>query len=196
MREAVDALTQAWRHVETLPQGTDDLRGFQTRKLVAHVISWIHGQVSPVGGFKSTVGGPQLNEPMPGMCSSGQLNEHIRELPASESSAVWLFLARIERLCLSERRVWEVADKFRTQPMPSGFRPIFQMERISQALAMGEVERLPEQVVDLIRDNVNAARELQYALTHDQMGINPEVFQRDDALVGWAAFCSGPNSFR
>src|SRR6266436_2487016 len=43
--KAVNSLIEAWRLADTLPRGKGDLRAFHTRKIVGHVIAWLHQAV-------------------------------------------------------------------------------------------------------------------------------------------------------
>ena len=177
--QAVKSFIEAWRFADTLPLGKEDLRAFHTRKIIGHVITWLLQMVSRDSS--------EFAEPQPGMCSSAELPEKIRELPETESEAVWLFLMQLERELDAGTRASELGGKqvqVTTNPIT---RSLASVELIAQSLANGRVFNLPKQLIECASAMQNAASEVQ-GHNFEISKLSPGSFARNDGLIGTSAF--------
>jgi tetratricopeptide (TPR) repeat protein len=181
--KAIDALIEAWRRADTLPLGKEDLRAFHTRKVVSHVIAWLHQVVGGAGG--------DLTEPQPGMCSTAELPEKIRELPESEPGAVWLFLIRLEReLNAGTRAAGLGAKQVQSTTNPS-VRAMASVELIAESLANGNVSDLPKQLIEVVAAMQKAAHELGVTDLPTVTKLPAGGFGGNDPAIGTPAFLAG-----
>jgi tetratricopeptide (TPR) repeat protein len=181
--KAIDALIEAWRHADTLPLGKENLRAFDTRKLISHVIAWLHQVIGGTGG--------DLTEPQPGMCSTAELPEKIRELPESDPAAVWLFLIRLERELNAGTRAAELGGEQVQATTSPIIRSMASVELIAQSLTTGRVSNLPKQLIESAAAMQTAARDVRDHNLSAIMRLAPGGFVRSDALIGTSAFLAG-----
>jgi len=178
--KGVGRLIEAWRLADTLPLGKEDLRAFHTRKIVGHVIAWLHQAVGGEGG--------DLTEPQAGMCSSVELPEKIRELPQTEPEAVWLFLIRLERELNAGTRAAELGGPQVQATTSRIIRSMASVELIAQSLTSGCVSNLPKQLIESAAAMQTAAGEVRDRNLPAIMKLAPGSFARSDALIGTSAF--------
>jgi tetratricopeptide (TPR) repeat protein len=177
---AINNLIEAWRLADTLPLGKENLRAFHTRKIIGHVIAWLH-QV--VGKHSS-----DFTEPQPGMCSSAELPEEIRELPETESEAVWLFLMRLERELNAGTRAAELGGKQVHATTSLMIRSMASVEGLTQNLVNGCVSDLPRQLIETAAAMQKAASEVRDRELPAILQLVPGGFARNDSLIGASAF--------
>ena len=181
--KAVASLIEAWRLADTLALGKEDLRAFHTRKVVGHVIAWLHQVVGGDGG--------DLTEPNAGICSTAELPEKIRELPETEPEAVWLFLMRLERELNAGTRASELAGKQVEATTSPIIRSMASVELIAQSLRSGHVSNLPKQLIESALAMQAAAGEVRDRDLPAIMKLAPGGFARSDGLIGTSAFLAG-----
>ena len=181
--KAVNSLIEAWRLADTLPLGKEDLRAFHTRKIIGHVIAWLHQVV----GKDSS----DFTEPQPGMCSSAEQPEKIRELPETESEAVWLFLMRLERELSVGTRAAKLGGKRVHATTSLVIRSMASIELIAQSLTSGCVSNLPKDLIHCAAAMQAAASEVRDHNLPTIMKLAPGAFARSDALIGTSAFLAG-----
>ncbi len=177
--KAVDALIEAWRRADSLPLGKEDLRAFHTRKIISHVIGWLHEKVDGSGN--------DFTEPQPGMCSTAELPERIRELPESEPEAVWLLLVRVERALNAGTRAAELVGEGVKATTSAPIRAMYSLEKIARSLDNGQVYNLPAQVIEAVEMMQKAAR----LVPSDNFAINQFPlggFGGNDGLIGAPLF--------
>ena len=177
--KAVGSLIEAWRLADTLPLGKEDLRAFHTRKIIGHVIAWLHQTVGGVRG--------DLGEPQAGTCSSAELPEKIRELPETEPEAVWLFLMRLERELTGGTRAVELGRKQVATTENVIVRSMASVEAIGQSLATGQMSNLPKQLIESAAAMQAAASEVPDH-NFNIRKLAPGGFARTDGLIGTSAF--------
>jgi tetratricopeptide (TPR) repeat protein len=178
--KAIDALIEAWRRADTLPLGKENLRAFHTRKVIAHVIAWLHQVVGGAGG--------DLIEPQPGMCSTAELPEKIRDLPESQPEAVWLFLIRLERELDAGTRAAELGGKKVQSTTNSSVRTMASVELVAQSLVSGNVSDLPEQLIQVIAAIQKSAHDFAVTGLPTVTKLPAGGFGGNDALIGTPAF--------
>jgi tetratricopeptide (TPR) repeat protein len=181
--KAVTNLIEAWRLADALPLGKEDLRAFHARKVIGHVIAWLHQAFGGAGG--------DLAEPHPGMCSSAELPEQIRELPETASEAVWLFLMRLERELSVGTRAAELGREQVHATTSLMIRSMASVELIAQSLTSGCVSNLPKALIHCAAAMQAAASEVRDHNLPEIMKLAPGAFARNDALIGTSAFLAG-----
>lgn len=178
--KAVSSLIEAWRLADTLPLGKEDLRAFHARKIIGHVIAWLHQVV----GRDSS----DFTEPQAGMCSSAELPEKIRELPETESEAVWLFLMRLERELNAGTRAAELGGKQVHAATSLMIRSMASVERLAQNLVNGRVSDFPRQLIETAATMQKAASEVRDRELPAILQLEAGGFARNDSLIGASAF--------
>lgn len=182
--EAIASLIEAWRLVDMLPLGKEDLEAFITRKTVGHVIAWIHGRVTK----EWTV---NLHEPLAGICSSAERPEKMREFPETDSGIIWLMLMRLERVLNAGIRAAELGRKPGIGTTNPATQSVALVEEITQALAAGNVAIFPAKVIALARAINLAAALAPGPLAAAATCVAPEVFHGAEALRGTPVFLAG-----
>ena len=180
--KAVNALIEAWRLADTLPLGKENLRAFHTRKVISHVIAWRHQVIGGAGG--------DLTEPQPGMCSTAELPEKIRELPESQPEAVWLFFIRLERELTGGTRALELGGKKVQSTTSSSVRAMALFEVIAESLVTGNVSELPKHLIEVAAALQKAAHEFAVTDLPAIAKLPAGGFGGNDAAIGTPAFLS------
>lgn len=183
-KDAVGLLIDAWQLADTLAVGKEDLLAFKTRKTIGHVIAWIHG-------ISTDFGIGDLQEPVAGTCSTLEVPEQLRELPETESANVWLFLKRIERELGAGTRAAELGSAIISDTKSTVTGSIAALDGVATLLALGEVSRLPEAVIEMARRWRDAMRKIPSLSEADSIYPDPEIFYETDQLCGKTVFIAG-----
>lgn len=179
-QDSVGALIEAWRQADTLPVGKEDVRAFHTRKIVGHVIVWLLRTVAGIGV-------DDLFEPLPGMCTSAELPEKVRELPEDERAGVWSLLMRLERTFGGGQRAAQLGNLVTQATENPKVRAVVAYEALAQAVALGTVQNIPLLVIADAKAMHEAAK-LTPGAPLSVLAIEPEVFQRNDSTLGCSVF--------
>jgi tetratricopeptide (TPR) repeat protein len=183
-KEAVAAIIEAWTVADSLHIEEEDLRAFATQKRVAHLIAWFHAVIS---GARET----QLLEPIAGMCSNPDVSEKIRELAPAESAAVWIFLMRMERKCDAGDKAASLGKPIVEASKSILTRPIIDLEIITRAILSGDVADLPKKCIGFTVASRETALAYPKAANSFVQGVEPEMFNRKDRLIGAPLFLVG-----
>jgi tetratricopeptide (TPR) repeat protein len=175
-QDAVNCLIDAWQHAEALPTGKNDLRAFQTRKSVGHIITWVHSTATKEGAG-------DFAEPVPGMCTSGEERERLRELPETEGPAVWYLLMRIERELGTGDRAAQLGEAHVRSTSNPMIQSVAGMDRIREAVRSGRVTNLPYEAISVLRAMREAAAQVSASgVRLHAANRDPQAFERTDAL--------------
>lgn len=183
-QDAVNALVDAWQTADSLPQGKDDLRAFNSRKIIGHVIAWVHGEATGIGAG-------DLHRPLPGVCSSAHVPEQVRDLPVDDPANIWLLLTRIERSCEAGNRAATLAAGRLENSQEPAVRSLAANEAVVQNLLHGRVADLPLQIAGMTRTMQAAARAIPKYTSPALENLNPEVFDPNDDLLGPSVYIAG-----
>lgn len=184
LKQSVSTLIEAWRIADTLALGKEDLRAFKIRKTVGHIITWVHGHVVEMDTSLIT-------EPMPGMCTSAELPPSLRELPENDSAAIWVFLARMERKLELPHMAVELGNRTMGLVTNVQVKPIVLSELMIEKVILGEVDQLPGELIAFcgaLKQSANSIQLPAPVFVQSVADIDPELFQRNDALAGCAPF--------
>jgi len=103
-KQAVTVLSEAVEALEKLPNKPESFSEYAVQKLVGHTLAFLAVQDGP------------LSTPIPGMCSTLDPDERIKELPPSPPVYTWFHMYRLASKAGNDKLAARCVEKFRNAP--------------------------------------------------------------------------------
>ena len=182
--DSAGALGQALAESEHLPQGRENFAAFQARKILGHVILWLHNTITG----EST---DSLMPPQAGMGSDMEKRERLLEIPDGAPDAPWLLFLRVhERLRPGVRPPDQLQRRLQQSPSTS-IRFIAAGTAIRRAFRETTFDDLPSQCVELTKAMIDIRVMGGQAVTFttpDEAATGGTRFLTDNRTVGVELF--------